>query len=679
MSFKTLTFTLLCIAASINVFATNTVVLITVDTFRADYLDSGKTKTPNIDRLISNGVFFQNTVSAVPYTLPSHASILTGLLPPEHSIRDNSGFVLPKNVPTMADYFHQAGYRTGAFIGAYPLDSRFGLDRGFDFYDDSYPVMNQHSEMTMPERSAEAVTSAALQWVESHKDNRIFIWVHYYDAHFPYNPPAPFRSSDLYAGELEYVDSQIGRLLNELPANSRIILTSDHGEGLGDHQERTHGIFAYESTMRVPLIISPFAQQKIETRVRLIDVLPTLLDLESISTQERFDGASLLPLMKGKSTDIPDSYFEALPMNLNAGWAPLKGFYSGQFKYIQLPQPELYDLKQDPHETKNLCQDQDACTQWNSKFSVFIKNFPGVSSKRLSVDAETKEKLQALGYLSGSSSSSETKEYGPQDDPKTLIRLYNRIQDAITFYKHGETAQALEILNESIEERPHQPDSYLNAAYILASSGSIAEAIAILQKAINNGLDTAEIHGRLAFYLLQADRSSEAIQQLSIALKTQPADIDFLNYLGMAQASLDSFANAEAAFRKALEVDPTNAMTLENLGTMYLTQKKSDEAIAAFAAALKQNEHLANALNGLGVAYASQQKWKEAIENWNRAIDENKTLYDAILNLGFAYLKTDDKQNALKFLHSFEESAPPSRYSQDLNQVRSLISDLEQQ
>ena len=300
---------LLCCSQS---FAFENVLLISIDTLRADHLGcygSKETKTVNIDSLARNGVLFKNVVSPAPFTLPSHVSLMTGLIPPAHGVQDNGGFYLNKNINTLAEIFHSKGSSTAAFLGAFPLDSRFGMDQGFDLYDDTYPTVNNVNEITMPERSAETVTGAALQWLQTKKSGKWFAFIHYFDPHFPYR--------DSYKKEVERVDEQLGKLLgflreNKLDQKTLIVLTADHGESLGEHQEQTHGIFAYESTLRIPLIFSPFQPKQIETRVRLIDVAPTILDLQSLSFPSRTQGSSLAKWIRGGTQPEIDYYFESL-------------------------------------------------------------------------------------------------------------------------------------------------------------------------------------------------------------------------------------------------------------------------------------------------------------------------------------------------------------------------------
>jgi arylsulfatase A-like enzyme/Tfp pilus assembly protein PilF len=674
---------------AVTSYAYDNVLVFTLDTLRADYLScygSTKVKTPHIDELAKNGVLFKNTVSPAPFTLPAHVSIFTGLLPPVHRVEDNGGFYLDKKVVTTAEVLKSKGMHTAAFVGAFPLDSRFGLDKGFDLYDDGYPAANNISEMMMPERAAEDVANSALKWMGGQTASSWFAWIHFYDAHFPYDPPDRFKKlypNDFYAGEVAYVDEQVGRITaflksKGLDKKTLVVVVADHGESLGEHLEKTHGIFAYESTLRVPFIMSPFPARVVDTRVRLIDVAPTILELEKASFPGKIQGVSLVPYIgSGSKQAVPQqlSYFESLSMYLNAQWAPLRGFYSGDFQYISLPIPELYDLSKDPKEAKNLCEDKKLCSDWDAKFNQFAKPYLH-TVQAAAVDKETEEQLRALGYVSGGSSSKK-KQYGPQDDPKNLIVFHNRADAGLGFYNRGNKQKALEIFESIMQERPDYSVAYFHASFIQNDLGHPDQAAETMRQAIRNGVTEADAFGKLGLYLYEAGQYDDAIKQLKLALKEDPRDLDTLSYLGMAYTATGNFPEAESTFQKGLDLDPSDAMTINNLGTLYLTQKKLLLAEQQFKAALAKNPHIASAYNGLGVVYASQQKWDLAIQNWDHALQENGKNYDAMLNLAFAYLEKKDRGNALKLFQDFEQNAPPSRYAQDLAKVRSLIRQLQ--
>lgn len=669
--------------------AADNVLLVSIDTLRADHVGCygfEKAKTPAMDSLAARGVVFKNTVSSTPFTLPSHISLLTGLLPPIHGVQDNGGFYLDNKIVTLAEVLKERGYKTGAFVGAFPLDSRFGLSQGFDVYDDGYPTVNNINELTMPERKGGTVTDSALAWLEKQKNSNWFAFVHYYDPHFPYQAPESFSKmfpENPYDAEVAFADSQIARVLEFLKTTQQqdktlVIVTSDHGESLGDHKEETHGIFCYESTLRVPLIMAPFKPSIVDTRVRLIDIFPTLLELKKIKPTGKVQGVSLVKYLEGQTGgSLQDSYFEALSMYFNAQWAPLRGFYSKNFKYIDLPVPELYDLNKDPAEKQNLCVDSSLCNTWAGRFQMNYKAFLKDVKPQIQVDRETIEQLKALGYLSGSWAPVSDMKFTEKEDPKNLINFHNRVDSALSFYRRGYDLKALEILEKIIDEKPDYSIAYMHASFIRGASGLPDKSIEILKKAIQNGIINADLQGKLGIYLYEAKRYDEAIQQLKLAIKEDPDNLDNLNYLGMSFTAAGKYSEAEQTFRKALAIDTTDGMTLTNLGMLFLTQKKNEEAVKEFRAAISANPTLANAHNGLGVAYASQKDWPKAIESWKAALKQNNENFDAMLNLGYAYLEVQDKSNALLFLRDFEKNAPPTRYRKDLAEVRSLINKLQ--
>lgn len=678
------------IAASYSVLAYDDIVLISIDTLRPDYLScygSKKVKTPNIDSLAQRGILFKNTVSAAPVTLASHASIFTGMVPPSHGVHENSGFVLDSKINTMTEVLHENGFRSAAFLGGFPLDSRFGLNQGFDYYDDSYPPMiSKATGLRMPERKAEEVVDSALNWLQKQTNNRWFIFVHLYDPHFPYTPPERFQKlypQDLYAGEVAYADEQVGRILSylkskQLDQKTLVILTSDHGESLGEHGEDTHTIFAYESTLRVPLILSPLTPKTFDQRVRLIDVAPTILESVNLHFPEKIDGVSLLPLIEGKQVAASQSYFEALSMNLTQNWAPLRGFYSENFKFIKLPIPELYDLQKDPAETNNLCVNGDVCKNWNDKFMSYFGSFNKKSTEVKTVDSETEEKLRALGYVAASPQKRE-QSYSADDDPKNLIRLQKRIEDAIGYYTEGYELKAIEVLEALMEEKPKFASSYQYASFIWNRLGQPDKAVEVLRTAIHNGIDSAETHGELGSSLIDNDKFEEGVAELKIALDKDPGNLDRWIELGRAYKKNGDSAEAEKIFRQVLSKDGSNTEALTNLGLLFYQQKNNDAAVEMLKKAVETNPHAANAYNALGGIYSAMNRGDEAVQYWTRALEENPNLYEAMLNLGFMYVRTNQKDKAVLLLQQFEKNAPPRIYSQQLTRVRSMLQQLQAQ
>ena len=425
------------------------VLLITVDTMRADAMGAYGRKdadTPWMDRLAAQGVRFAEARAQNVVTLPSHANILSGRYPTDHGVRDNSGFRFPADPETLATILKARGYRTGAFVSAFPLDSRFGLDRGFDVYDDRFANVDTHTAFQMEERPGPETAALAADWIRAQGDGPWFCWVHLYEPHFPYAPPEPVRSrfaSAPYQGEVAAADAALGPLVETTLAagpsgRTLVVLTADHGESLGEHGEPTHGIFAYEATLRVPLVLyapSVLRARVVAEPVRHVDILPTVLDALALPPPSGIAGRSLLPLAAGQSLPPRESYLEALSSTRNRGWAPLIGVVRGPFKYVDLPLPELYDLSADPGETRNLAPVQpQRLEEMRAALSRVREGDRGWEGG--AEDEAVRERLRALGYVAASRSLG-ARAFTDADDPKRLIAVDAELQGLIEQYQAG--------------------------------------------------------------------------------------------------------------------------------------------------------------------------------------------------------------------------------------------------
>lgn len=668
--------------------------LITIDTLRADHLGiyGGRVKTPIMDGLANSGVRFTRAYTHVPLTLPSHCSLLTGTIPPVHGVRDN-GYRFSQKNKTLAELLKAEGYATAAFVGAFPLDSRFGLDKGFDFYDDNYGSRNLQRDLTFVERKAEEVTRRASAWLESNKDENFFLWVHYFDPHAPYEPPPPFsfdyRGRE-YEGEIAYTDKMLGELLANLNSlglrdQTIIVLTSDHGEGLGEHQEKTHGIFIYDSTMRVPLIlynqeILPQGQV-ISDLIGLTDVFPTILDFLNIPyNPKEIQGQSFMPtILKKKSLKNREIYIESVAAMLDRNWAPLHGLIINNWKYIEAPQPELYDLEKDPQELNNLYGKQTRITGQLQKKLAELRSreafWPLAKVQQPEMDRETYEKLKSLGYISGR----KVKTTENRPDPKMMIEIDNLFNEAVILSETGRLEEARILYNTLLEKQPNFAIGYEYAAYNFYKMGKLEEAITLLRQAIDLDLTTVSIRARLGLYLQEAGEIKESISLLQSALKEDSYYTEAYNYLGVSFFRDGQLSQAEEAFKKALELDADYAMAINNLGNVYLAQKRYHEAIATYNKAIIADEQLASAYNGLGVAYYNQGDINKAYSSWKKALSVDPRQADAAYNLGRTLLKTGNQAEALKYLELFLEIAPPQKYNQDIKQVRAVVERLKQE
>jgi len=418
--------------------------LITLDTTRADALGTygGRAVTPSIDQLAADGVVFEHASTVAPLTLPAHASLLTGFFPPNHGIHGNGQNALRPDPITLAEQLKARGFRTGAFVSSFVLDHQWGLDRGFDVYHDLSVRPGPPGNRESIRRSADAVVDDGLEWMKQLGEARFFAWLHFYDAHAPTQPPPEFAGSDrgdAYFGALGFVDFQLSRVITFLAVRQLfdrtiVVVIGDHGESLGEHGEPTHGLFVYESVVHVPFIIrAPSAQmqhRRVSEPVRIVDVMPTVLDILGESAAPAIDGQTLVPLMTGagRGSRLP-VYSESRYGFDRFGWSPLSALHEGRFKLILAPRPELYDLESDPNEAVNLYQQRaDLAASMATELKA-LGQPARVSRPSLPVDAATRARLAALGYVSASAPAPGNPT-PTLDDPKDHIDLYQRLMQS---------------------------------------------------------------------------------------------------------------------------------------------------------------------------------------------------------------------------------------------------------
>ena len=683
------------------------VLLITIDTLRSDRVGAfggPSDLTPILDRLAASGLRFTRAYSAAPLTLPSHTSILTGVSPPVHGIRTNGLFRLGAGLPTLATILKAAGYRTGAFVGAFVLDARFGLNRGFDVYDDRYGEKHAGDETADAERRAEDVIKPATAWILGTRippaesrikaESRIpnpesptgswFAWVHLYDPHEPYRPPEPYASRHAgYDGEVAYTDAMVGRMLADLEAaheldRTLVIVAADHGESLGEHSERSHGVFAYEATLRVPWIV--WAGSRLPGRSwdgvsRLIDLAPTTLDLVGVSPPGAFEGRSLVPAMAAGETASPPAYFEALDANLTRNWAPLTGIVSEREKLIDLPIPELYDLKDDPRETTNLfsrASERARTLQSLLRATTTELASRGSAGEKTMLSADARQRLQALGYVA-SSAEPGTRVYTDADDPKTLIGPANDLDRALAGFKSGSRENAVASVVAIIQAHPGFTTAYGVLASMQHDSGDLRGAIETLEQVVRRGSADQSVLVVLGGYLQEAGALPQAAQLLEAVVSSHPDYADAHNSLGVVYSRMGKHDRARAAFRKVLDLDPTSATAYENLGIDAMGSGDLAAAADDLTRALDLDPRLARAHNALAAVLLRQGHRGEAIDHWRTALHLDPQLYDALFNLGTS-LYENDRPQARPYLERFVAEAPPARYQADIARVRQMLS-----
>jgi arylsulfatase A-like enzyme/Flp pilus assembly protein TadD len=653
------------------------IILVTIDTLRADavgYSGNTKVRTPFLDRMAGEGLVFTNAHAHNVVTLASHTNILTGLYPFQHGVRDNSGFKLDPKFPTVASMLKEAGYTTGAFVGAFPLDSRFGLNHGFDTYDDNYGKGSGSLDFQMQERPAGAVCDAAAKWWQANEGKKRFLWIHVYDPHAPYRPPEPFATeyaSDRYLGEVAYVDETLGRTLTPILSadpNTLLIVTADHGEARGDHGELTHGLFAYEATLKIPLIVREPGKpvHRVESSyVRHIDIVPTILEHAGIQKPAALLGA----VLDGKLAPR-DSYFESLSTALNRGWAPLTGVIHKDEKYIDLPISELYDLPHDPGETKNLRGERRR--EVAEARNLLVAMQPEIRAANRSVSAEEEKNFLGLGYISGVASPKTS--YTAADDPKNLIALDTKMHDIIDAYENHDVDRALKLAKEVVAERPDMSAGRQLLAFVQQQRENVGDAITNLKAAIATHQETDDMRVQLGLLLTEQGKIDEAVQVLApLAGKD---NVDALNAYGIALADQGKLDEAVGEFQHVLRLDPNNAPAFQNLGIVATRRDDLQTAMTNLGHALELNPRLPLALNTLGVVYAKQSNYAKAVEMWNQAVDVDPRQYDALFNIGLVEGRAGHMAEAKAALTRFVNTAPKERYARDIATAQQALASL---
>jgi arylsulfatase A-like enzyme/Flp pilus assembly protein TadD len=605
------------------------VVLITIDTLRADHVGCygyKQIKTPNIDGLAADGTRFDRAFAVVPVTLPSHSSILTGTYPMLSGMHDFSGNKLSPLQPTLASVLKQAGYQTGAVIGAAVLDSRFGLNRGFDFYYDHFDF-NRLDEANLEEmeRPGNVVADVALNWLEKdwlakNPQKKFFLWMHLYDPHFPYHLSEPYSreyAAQPYDGEIAFADEQVGRLLRFLKEkgiyrNTVIVLCGDHGESLGEHGEKTHGFFIYNATMHVPLIIrlpenrlpENAAARTVDDPVSLVDLMPTVLGAVGLEIPSQVQGRSLLSELGADrhgdnqaehDRDVPTNrdrvlYGESFLPRIHFNWSELRSSENTKYHFIDAPRPELYDLAKDPGEVHNLFADKTAVAEeMRAKLAGLIRDYSAGKelAEKTGLDPALMERLKSLGYAGFSGGSDPAIVSRDLPDPKDRVATYELISGAVADSQHGRYQASIETLKSVVKAEPNSvPAHYLQG---------------------------------LNYYHLKM--FSEAADELQKTVQLSPGyALAFFN-LGMAQAHAGQMDAAIATLQRTLQLDATNFEAAFNLGVAFLQKRQLEPAAAAFRQSVTIDPEFARGHRALGETLIYQEKLDDAIAELRRAVE----------------------------------------------------------
>ena len=610
------------------------ILIVTIDTLRADRL--GRGFTPALDQLAADGLQFTNARSAVPLTLPAHASIFTGLWPPDHGVRLN-GFPLQTSAITMPARLKQAGYQTAGVVGAFVLDRRFGLAEGFDQYDDQISRDPEAVDRLQADRPASVVVDRALTALGALSSERPwFLWMHVYDPHAPYDPPPDAQAraqGDPYNGEVSFVDEQIGRLLKAVRARPdagqlAIIVLGDHGESLGEHGEATHGMLVVDAALRIPLIVqapglSPAVRQDAAS---LVDVMPTVLALAGLP-------AAALPgrdLATGPAPDT-ETYAETLYPEV-AGWSPLRSLVQDRWKLVVAERPRLFDLATDPGETTDVSATRDSTVRAMVARLGAITSANGRTTPASPISAETAARLRSLGYVAPSSLP-RTPATGVNGAEYMLD--WTSFERAQTLVSAGQATQALGALSRVAGAHPASPLFASSYARALAAAGRSAEALARFRAAVARWPGDADLYHDLAGIARQRGLRDEALRAENAALAINPALPSAHHGKGLVLSDLDRHDEAARAFEEAVRLDQTNAVYHSDLGNARRALGDLTGAASAYTSALERDPHLADAANGLGVVLVQQGRAVEAVR-WLELAAADASLQEAPLNLGIA-------------------------------------------
>ncbi|HKO55349.1 MAG TPA: sulfatase-like hydrolase/transferase, partial [Thermoanaerobaculia bacterium] len=622
------------------------VILVSIDTLRADHLPAygySAVATPAIDALRRDAILYTHAYSHCPLTLPSHVSMLTGLLPTEHHVRNNAGYTYDAaKHASIAQLLHARGYETGGAVSSYVLRRETGFGAMFDWFDDAIPVSGGAVSFVQHQRSGAETTAAALRWLEPRRERPFFLFLHLYEPHTPYDPPEPFRSryASRYDGEIARADQIVGDFLARLQAlgvydRALIIFTSDHGEGLGDHGEDQHGILLYRETIQVPLMIKlPGAARRGETvaaPAAHIDLAPTIARLMGIETPKEMRGASLLSLPSSRAI-YSETYFPLI----NLGWSPLRSLRTEKFTYIDAPPPELYDITRDPAERNDVLVSERRAA---ASLRETLAQYPSTLDTVAQVDPEEAKRLAALGYIGSVQNRAAA---GPLPNPRDAVRVLPRIAEAFRLADERDYAKAVPMMRELVRENPRLVDVWEKLGQTLADAGRVDEAIAAYQEAVRQSGGAAVALAVAAGDLYLRKGSLQEAEQLAlVGLRLEPREAHEL--LAKIATKRGDFATAAREIDDANKAGTPQPSTLLLRAEIEVQQGALQQALASVDAAEQRAKemgaaHLFRANYVRGDALARMNRADEAEAAYRREIANFPNDIDAYANLAILRL-----------------------------------------
>ncbi|HSE42685.1 MAG TPA: sulfatase-like hydrolase/transferase [Acidobacteriota bacterium] len=647
------------------------VILISIDTLRADYLklyDPTKgVATPNIEEVAREGAVFRNAISQVPYTLPSHATMLTGVYPAAHRIRDNVRDTLPSGITTLAEMFKKNGYQTAGFAGSMVLSQQTGIARGFDYFDDFFSRGDVHAEdLGGIERKAEEVVQSFEYWME-HRSSQspFFAFIHFYDPHSPYTPPSGYSASnrleDLYSGEIKYADFALGKLFAGLKKSNNwndsvVLITSDHGEMLNEHGELGHGFFLYQPALVVPLILRAqgIKPNSVNDLVEIVDIAPTLLDVTGIKIPIDMQGESLLPIVKeGRKKKNRSAFAESYFASLQFGISPLKMIQDNNLKYIEAPVPELYELTSGADEKDNLAGSRKSDVQkFRTRLSQFEKaNARNYEKEQRNVSAEEAEQFAAIGYLSGQIPESK---WDLKKDPKDFIDEWTTTLEATTLVNQRQFAKALPMIRE-IANKAAMPSSalLLLEAKCYAGLGDLSKS----EQTLKPISDTPEALTTLAQINFDAGRKTQAEQLYSKALEKEFSYFTVFNYIlllretGQKEKAISYLKNVRSS-RKDTE------RSLPFFAEMYIALEDWSGAEQTLQQLVQNRPWESKWFKDLAMSYQAQGKIQNAIQILSANQDRFKEDPEYQLRYGIVLNRAGQKANEIAVFQEFIRKWP---------------------
>jgi len=657
------------------------VILITIDTLRSDRVSSyGSTTvdTPVLDGFAREGVRFTNAASTVPFTLPAHTSILTGLYPPGHGVRENVGYTVNEELTTLAEALSAGGWSTAGFVSSFVLDSRWGIGQGFDRYFDEFDLstFDTAANLSSVQRSGDVTIAEAERWLDQRDETTpFFIWLHLYDPHDPYTPPEPYLSrypEHPYDGEVAYTDALIGGFrgfLEErgLLSDSLVILTADHGEGLGDHGEASHGFFIYDTTIHVPLIIRPPGGSEggivVDSAVSHVDLFPTILDAVGIDIPQQVHGRSLLPLMVGDEIGWDRVvYSESLYPLLHYGWAPLRSVRNDHHKLINAPRPEVYDLRADPKEVRDLSSGRsDIVADLESRLVTLrsvIDADEASASPAPDLDPQTLAQLQALGYAAGQGGVNlDEEDDRPRADPKDRIGVHRTVMWAQTQMRHDQAAARRALLGV-LEQDDRVLDAHQMLGQLAVLDHEYDEALGYFRRALEIEPDHRNSLQGMASAYRALGRAEEALVGFRRLLDVAGTDTGASIAIADIEFDRGNLDIAVETLRTAKATSEAPGLISNRMGEIRAEQGRLDEAMGLFKDAIGKNERFAVPYFNLAVLYEERRMIREAVTNYEKSIELAPNYFHAQFNLGLLMGRMGDQDRQQELWEAAIESNP---------------------